>query len=154
VLRALFAHQAAPLYGQAERFELDPLPGSVATDYVAELFDASDRDPGAALPSLIQTAAGHPQRLNLLAHHLWNRVADGETADDVDWVSALDATLTYAEPEILTVWTGLSANQRRALRLAAGGEPFFGAAATRLHLVGGPAQAARRGLEERSVVDA
>lgn len=153
ILRGLFSERAAPLFGQAERFELAPLPPGVATDYVAGLFDTTGRSAGTGLAPLVQTAAGHPQRLNLLAHHLWNLVPDGGAADDDAWRKAYVTTLTYARPELLAVWNGIGGNHRKALRLIAWGEPQFGAAAQRLGLSGGSAAAARHVLEQRSVVD-
>ncbi len=56
--------RAAPLYGRAERFELGPLPASVAAEYVAEQFASTGRAAGPALRPLVQAAAGHPQRLS------------------------------------------------------------------------------------------
>lgn len=152
-LRGLFSERAAPLFGQAERFDLGPLPPAVATDYVSDLFDATGRKPGPALGALVHTAAGHPQRLNLLAHHLWNLVPDGGVADDDIWREAYATALTYARPELLAVWNGIGGNHRKALRLTAWGEPQFGAAARRLGLSGGSATAARNVLEQRSVMD-
>ena len=100
---------------------------------------------GPALASLVQAAAGHPQRLNLLAHHLWNLVPDGDEADDDAWREAKSAALAYVRPELLAVWNGIGGNHRKALRLVAWGEPLFGSAAHRLGLSGGSATAARRG---------
>lgn len=153
ILRGLFSERAAPLFGQAERFELGPLPPSVATDYVSNQFDATGRTAGPALGALVQAAAGHPQRLNLLAHHLWNLVAAGSEADEDRWRAAYAAAMNYARPELLAVWNGIGANHRKALRLTAWGEPLFGAAAHRLGLSGGSATAARDVLEQRSVID-
>ena len=153
ILSGLFSERAAPLFGQAERFELGPLPPAVATDYVSDQFEMTDRSPGAALASLVHAAAGHPQRLNLLAHHLWNLVPDGGAADDDLWREAYTSTLAYARPELLAVWNGIGGNHRKALRLIAWGEPQFGAAARRLGLSGGSATAARNVLEQRSVID-
>ncbi|MGI8984322.1 MAG: hypothetical protein ACR2HM_07290 [Acidimicrobiales bacterium] len=153
ILRGLFSERAAPLFGQAERFELGPLPQSVATDYVADQFDATGRSAGTALGALVHAAAGHPQRLNLLAHHLWNLTPDGGQAGEDIWREAYAATLAYARPELLAVWNGIGGNHRRSLRLSAWGEPQFGAAARRLGLSGGSATAARDVLEQRSVID-
>ena len=153
VLRGLFSARAAPLFGQAERFELGPLPASVAGEYVSEQFSSTGRDAGPALAPLVQAAAGHPQRLNLLAHHLWNLVPDRGEANDDAWSEAYNSALTYVRPELLAVWNGIGGNHRKALRLAAWGEPLFGAAAHRLRLSGGSATAAREVLEQRSVID-
>ena len=153
LLRGLFSEWAAPLYGQAERFELGPLPAPVATDYVAEQFASTGRAAGPALGPIVHAAGGHPQRLNLLAHHLWNLVAAGGEADDDAWQQAYDTALAYVRPELLAVWNGIGGNHRKALRLIAWGEPLFGAAAHRLGLGGGSAAAARDVLEQRSVVD-
>jgi hypothetical protein len=154
VLAALFSDRAAPLFGQAERFELGPLPDEVATDYVAGRFAATDRSPGPALSALVGAAEGHPQRLNLLAHHLWGRVAAGDEADLDDWVAALDGALSHARPELDAIWATLGSSQRKAVRLASWGQPLSGAAAKRLGLVGGAATSAREGLVRAGVLGA
>lgn len=153
VLAALFSDRAAPLYGQAERFQLRPLPDDVATDYVAGRFSDTGKDPGEALSPLIGAAEGHPQRLNLLAHYLWGQVAADAEATDDDWVAALDAASRHAQPELDAIWSSLGASQRKALRLASWGQPLSGAAAKRLGLTGGAATSAREGLVRASIID-
>lgn len=152
VLAALFADRAAPLYGQAERFELGPLPADVAADYVAGRFDETERSAGDGLGPLVETASGHPQRLNLLAHHLWGEVEPGGSASKEDWVSALELSLAHARPEFDAIWASLIGSQRRALRLAAWGEPLHGAAASRLSLGGGAGTAAKKALIRASIL--
>ncbi|MDP9404618.1 MAG: ATP-binding protein [Actinomycetota bacterium] len=152
VLAALFAERAAPLYGQAERFELGPLPDDVATDYVSGRFTETDKDPGPALSPLVGAAEGHPQRLNLLAHYLWGQVRTGGEATTDDWLAALDAALRHARSEFDAIWSSLGASQRKALRLASWGEPFSGAAARRLGLAGGAATSAREGLVRIGII--
>lgn len=152
VLAALFSERAAPLYGQAERFELGPLPDEVATAYVSGRFAETDRDPGEALSPLIGAAEGHPQRLNLLAHHLWGQVPAGGEATADDWVTALDASLRHARSEFDAIWSSLGASQRKGLRLASWGAPLSGAAAKRLGLTGGAATSARKSLVRSGIL--
>ena len=154
VLRSLFGARSAPLYGQAEMFDLGPLSAETAFDYVAARFEATNRTPGVAIGALVDTAAGHPQRLNLLAHHLWNNVAEHTAADLDSWTVALDAAIRAIEPELVAIWTTASTSQRRLLRLAAWGQPPSGAAARRLSLIGGAATSAKRTLIETSVLHA
>ena len=119
---------------------------------MAARFAATDRSPGAALSALIGAAEGHPQRLNLLAHQLWGQVAAGGEAGLDDWVAALDAALSHARPELDAIWSSLGSSQRKAVRLAAWGQPLSGAAAKRLGLVGGAATSARDGLVRAGVL--
>lgn len=153
VLAALFAERAAPLYGQAERFELGPLPDDVATDYVTGRFAETDKAPGEALSPLVAAAEGHPQRLNLLAHYVWAQVPSGGEATADAWLAALDAALSHARSEFDAIWSSLGAGQRKALRVASWGEPISGAAALRLGLVGGGATSARQGLVRAGILD-
>ncbi|HEX2699391.1 MAG TPA: hypothetical protein VHM89_04205 [Acidimicrobiales bacterium] len=46
MLSALFSARAVPLFGQAERFELGPLPADVAAEYVAGRFEETGRGVG------------------------------------------------------------------------------------------------------------
>ena len=150
VLRGLFSERAAPLLGQAERFELGPLPAPVAAEYVSEQFSSTGRDAGAALAPLVQAAAGHPQRLNFWPIICGTSCPAAVRPTTTPGGRHMTRALTYVRPELLAVWNGIGGNHRKALRLAAWGEPLFGAAANRLRLSGGSATRAREVLEQRA----
>ncbi|HEX2699392.1 MAG TPA: hypothetical protein VHM89_04210 [Acidimicrobiales bacterium] len=96
---------------------------------------------------------GHPQRLNLLAHHVWGLVGDVASASSDDWLAALQSCLAHARPESDAIWTTLNASQRKVLRLVSWGEPLAGSAAGRLGLIGGSVAAARTALVRSGVLD-
>jgi hypothetical protein len=119
LMRELFSDQERPFYGQARPLHLEPLADADIADYVAARFGESGRDPGTALESLLDAAAGHPQRAMLLAHHLWEATPQGATADTDTWADALEATFAeLGEPFVMTL-AGLEPKQRAVLAAVA-----------------------------------
>src|SRR3954467_3474264 len=88
LMRELFERKERPLYGQAVPMRLDRLADADIAEYIVRRFREAGRSAGDALNPLIELAAGHPQRAMLLAHRLWNEIADGGTATLRDWASA------------------------------------------------------------------
>jgi hypothetical protein len=128
LLRVLFEDRARPLYGQAEPTRLGRLPSAAAADYVAARFAATGKDAGPALWPLVHAADGHPQRLMLLAHRLWDLTPAQETADLTLLARAYEATMRQVDPEMRGLWEALSANERRVLLgVASGLSPTQGA---------------------------
>jgi hypothetical protein len=124
LLRALFEDRARPLYGQAEPARLGRLPSAAAADYVAARFTATGKDAGPALWPLVHAADGHPQRLMLLAHRLWDKTAPRTAADVPLLASAYEAAMRQVDAEMRGVWESLSPNERRVLLgLASGLSP-------------------------------
>ncbi|MGH9056123.1 MAG: AAA family ATPase [Acidimicrobiales bacterium] len=151
VLQTIFADRARPLYGQAEQLRLGPLPPPAAVELVTAKFAATARQPGPALPPLVDLAGGHPQRLALLADALWHETPLATTADEATWQAALERALRVVEPELRAVDASLTTPQRKLVRLLAWAEPPTGAAAGRLNLGKGSASAAFNVLIERSI---
>lgn len=149
VLRTIFSDRARPLFGQAEQIALGPLPDPVAADFVAERFEATDRDAGPALGALVALAAGHPQRVAFLADALWQVTPGGATADLGHWSAALDQTLVRSAAEFNALESGLEQGQRKMARVLAAGEPPTGAYAARLGLSKGGARGALAALEKK-----
>jgi hypothetical protein len=149
VLRMIFSDRARPLFGQAERIALGPLPAPVAADFVAERFDATHRDPGAALGALVALADGHPQRVAFLADALWKLVPAGSIADLGLWSDALDQALVSCAAEFTELEIGLEQGQRKVARVVAVGEPPTGVYAQRLGLSKGGARGALAALVDR-----
>ena len=152
-LEVLFSLRSAPLYGQAEPFTLRPLAPDVAGRFVDGRFHRTGRTISAdVLAALLSVSAGHPQRTMLLAHHLWEATAAGTEAGLDEFEAALGVALQRGTDEFHAVLASLNAAQRRAIRLAAWGEPFFGAAAGRMSLNKGSGQAAVKGLREAGLL--
>ena len=152
MLRAIFQERARPLYGQAERIDLGPLPADVLADFVTAKFQATGRDPGEALEPLLALAEGHPQRAAFLADQLWHATPPGATADLETFLAAEYGALRVTGPEFAAATDALGASQRRLLRVLAWGEPPYGAAAGRLGLAKSSATSAVADLRARSLV--
>jgi hypothetical protein len=121
LLRALFEDRARPLYGQADPTRLGRLPSAAAADYIAARFADSGKDAGPALWPLVHAADGHPQRLMLLAHRLWDMTPAQETADLTLLARAYEATMRQVDAEMRGLWEALSPNERRVLLGVASG---------------------------------
>lgn len=115
MMRALFADRRRAMYGQSWPIELAPLDPVDVSDFVADRFARTNRDPGDALGPLLDAARGHPQRTMLLAHALWDEVEPGATATEEDWAAAFDRAMTVARDELRAIWTALGTGQRRVL---------------------------------------
>jgi hypothetical protein len=154
MLRTMFADRARPLYGQAEIVPLTPLADEPAAELVRSRFAMTRRDPGEALLPLVRVAEGHPQRLMLLAHHLWAGTAADRPANLRTLRSAFETTMRRVEPELRFLWDGLPANERRVLRaLASGLSPMTTAGMELAGLTSrSSAQTALRSLVDAGVV--
>lgn len=143
LLEAAFADRGRAFYQQVLRVPLGRLSSTDLAEAVAERFDRTGRDPGAALSPMLALADGHPQRAMFLAHLLWEQTAAGGTADDAAWERALTAARSWVADEMAGVWTPLTRNQQVALRaVAAHGSATVAAVAD-----GGVARSARQAAE-------
>lgn len=155
MLQSLFADRARPLYGQAKQMRLGRLPAGETTDDLESRFHAGGREPGAVLGELVAVMNGHPQRVMLLAHCLWDEVSRSDSSGMSALKAAFEATIRQLDTEMQATWDGLSVNERRVLSaLAYGLSPQEGAA---LRLTGlrsaSAAQRATQSLERRAFVE-
>src|SRR5690349_18170572 len=79
MMRELFDRRERPLFGQADPVALGPLPAEAVLDELAARFASEDLRPGDALPELVGFAAGHPQRVMLLAYCLAEQLEAGRS---------------------------------------------------------------------------
>jgi hypothetical protein len=123
---------------------LGRLPDDDIADYVAARLAEGGRAVGEALNPLIQTAAGHPQRSIMLAHHLWEQVGQGEVGTLDTWSRAHASALLELQPEFDARWRGFSVTEQKALRavIAGEGSPYRTRVLARLALEKPTAQAA------------
>jgi len=144
LMRQLFENKDRPLYGSAVPMRLGRLPDDAVAEYVAGRFADGGRGVGEALNPLIRTAAGHPQRSIMLAHHLWEQVAQGEVGTLSDWSSAHASALLELQPEFDARWRGFSVTEQKAMRavIAGEGSPYRTRVLARLALEKPTAQAA------------
>jgi uncharacterized protein len=119
VMQQLFADPKRPLLDQAVPRNLDPLPLDGVGEYVAGRFGKTGRDPGPALPPLLEFTRGHPQRSMMFAHYLWERTPRKVTADEGTWLSALDDAARDSAPLMRAIWRALTNNERRVARALA-----------------------------------
>jgi len=119
VLHALFEDPNRPLYGQ-ELISLQRVPFAVAHDFIGRKFEESDKDAMAAVPELLRISELHPQRLMLLAHHVWNRAGE-KPLTPLDVRLAYDSVMRSTHQELRYHWEGLSINERRVLAAVASG---------------------------------
>jgi uncharacterized protein len=155
LLRALFEDRARPLYGQAERLRLGRLNADATHDFIGRRFLETGKDAGEITSDLIYLAEGHPQRLMLIAHLLWDRVDMRHAAAMVDLRSAYDAAMRAVDPELRCLWESLSANERRVLAALASGFSPYQLQARRLTGLANRSSAARAvaSLEGKTTVE-
>jgi uncharacterized protein len=155
LMAQLFEAPDAPLYGRAAPLRLGRLAAPDLAAYVADRFRGTEREVGDALGPLLQVADGHPQRAMLLAHHLWDEVAQGEAATHASWQRAHAATLAQLEPELDAHWQRLTTVEQKTLRavVGGGGSPYRTALLERLDLQKASAQQALRNLSARGEVE-
>lgn len=153
-LRMLFTDRSAPLYGQAEQIELPPLDAASAGELIATNFARTGREvDDEVLVAVLSMTAGHPQRTMFLAHHLWEETADGGIADYEVLARAGAVALHKLAGEFDAITELMSPPARKVCRLAAWGDPFFGAAAQRLGLPKGSGQRALATLAASGILD-
>ncbi len=155
LMRQLFEERERPLYGQAVPMRLERLADADIAAYVVERFRATGRGVGDALTPLLTAADGHPQRAMLLAHRVWEEVAERKEAALAEWTRAFERTLLDLEPEFDARWQRLSVTEQKAVRavLAGGGSPYRERVLGRLDLSKSSAQQALKNLAARAEVE-
>jgi hypothetical protein len=148
LMKQLFEDRDRPLYGSAVPMRLGRLADADVAAYVADRFADGGRSVGEALNPLLAAAVGHPQRAMMLAHHLWEQVAEGEAATLEDWGAAHASALAELQPQFDAQWRGFSTTEQRALRavIAGDGSPYRRRVLERLGLDKSGAQKAIRRL--------
>lgn len=125
MMQQLFTDQRRAFYAQARPLALPALPPVATAEYISSRFEATGRSVGRALGPLLDTAAGHPQRTMLLAHHLWERTEAGGSADEDTFARSLATTQAELAEEFVVAWNALGAVERKLLvALAHSGSPY------------------------------
>ena len=119
LMRKLFDDPDGPFLSQGVPVPLAPLDAEELGEAVERRFRETGRDPGEALGELIHFSRGHPQRSMQLAHHLWQVVPRGATADLDDWLAARDAALDASERLLRARISALPLNEQRAAQAIA-----------------------------------
>lgn len=153
MMRELFTDRRRAFYAQAELFELGPLDRENARALVVDGFESTDRDAVSIADRIVAFAAGHPQRLMLLADRVWATVAPGAVAGDEHFAEGLDTARAATAPEFEAVWRRLSDSSRDALRsVVRFGSPASRAGERFLELTGGAASTATRSLVDDAIL--
>jgi uncharacterized protein len=155
LLGELFEHPDSPFYRQADPVALDPMPRAALGDYIEARFAATNRDVGQALEPLLDVARGHPRAAMILAHALWEELAEAETADAGTWQRALQRLPAYVtEDEMRARWDALTPIQQKVAEIVARreGSPFSVAVLTRYGETKDAVQGAVEALERTSIL--
>ena len=156
MLTALFTNRERPLFDQARPIQLDLLRDDDLLEYIGERFERGERDPREALDALVDLVRGHPQRAMLLAHHLWEQVPRGGTADLETFDQALANVDRETGEAFEKLWDDLAdkPNQRKVLAaLANSNETLYNRRTLEAYgLAKGSAQTAARALVDRGDV--
>jgi uncharacterized protein len=156
MLGELFTNRRRPLFDQARPVQLEPLRDEDVIEYIGTRFERDDRDPGEALDALVDLARGHPQRAMLLAHHLWEQMPRGSTADLETWDRTLAAVDRETGEAFEKHWDDLAGkpNHRKVIAaLANSDETLYNRRTLAAYaLEKGSAQAAVRALMDRGDV--
>ena len=134
LMHALFSEQERPFYGQARPLELPPLPVAEAANDIEALLRADDLDPGGTVDELLAFSAGHPQRTILLAHHLYNLLAESERTDD-PVAEAIERALRETRDAHQAAWDGIGRNERLVLLALSDGQAPTGSIVASEHRV-------------------
>jgi hypothetical protein len=119
LMRDLFSDRRHAFFAQAKPIPLQRLGSEDLADYIGVRFQEGGRDAGEALELLLGTAAGHPQRAMLLAHHLYENTEYGTPASTEEWVKAYAAATLDATPEVQAAWDSWSNSERRIMAVIA-----------------------------------
>ncbi|HLU25356.1 MAG TPA: ATP-binding protein [Longimicrobiales bacterium] len=158
LLTAMTSDPARPFYRLGARLFIGEIPREDFLEFLERGF-ASGRfrvEPGAC-ERILERAEDVPYNVQRLAYACWESLRSGETASlsaaAVDRV--LERVVRQEDPAYTQVWTSLSRNQKKALKLVIelGGERLFSADAGRRSGIGPSAlQRALDALENRHLV--
>jgi hypothetical protein len=124
MMRELFDRRERPLFGQADPLALGPLPDEEVLTELAERFATERLDPGEALGELVAFAAGHPQRVMLLAYSLAEQLELGRPGTLETAGLAVDAAIERTQSAHEALWRQLRRSERVVLAgVADGGSP-------------------------------
>jgi uncharacterized protein len=113
LMERLFEDPSRPLLEHAVSVELGPLPLDETAAHVERRFRETKKEVASALDPLVSFARGHPQRTMLVAHHLWETVPVGSSADEAAFLDARSAALAQAVPALQARWDALPVNEQR-----------------------------------------
>lgn len=121
LMRDMFSDRRHAFFAQAAPVRLEALAHDDLAEAIGGRFEQHGRDAGEALGPLLDTAAGHPQRAMLLAHHLFMATPAGATADLDLWEQARIGAARETHEELAVLWSSSTSLERRVLKAVADG---------------------------------
>jgi hypothetical protein len=131
------------------------IDSALLRDDIAQRFEATGKDAGDAAQIVAVLGAGHPQRTNLLAWHLWMLTGNRRPANAQDARVALETACRRLGPEFAVRWHALHGNERRVAVALANEMAPQGTVAQRATGLAGPgaAQRALQGVKSSGVAE-
>ncbi len=133
MMTRLFADSDQPLYSQARRMELGPLPAAAVVEVVHEGFAATGRRAGPVAAEIATFGAGHPQRSMELADAAWWLTEPGAEADRSTWEATLSSVRSRSAPALREFFGVLPGTQQAVLRAVVRTGAPFAASEGRFH---------------------
>ncbi|HLU42827.1 MAG TPA: AAA family ATPase [Microthrixaceae bacterium] len=133
MMTRLFADSDQPLYSQARRMELGPLPAASVVEVVHRGFAATGRGAGPVAAEIARFGAGHPQRSMELADAAWWLTDPGTEADRDTWETTLATVRARSAPALREFFGVLSGTQQAVLRAVVRTGAPFAASEGRFH---------------------
>ena len=157
LLTAMTSNADRPFYRMGARTFLGPIPRPDFIEFLrAGFVDAGFDAPEAACIRILDLAADVPYNVQRLAYELWEMLRSGDVPDLVpDAVDdALRRIVIREDPAYTQLWTGLTLNQKKALKAVIHEGTALTSAATlaRLELAGSSLLRALEALEDRHIV--
>lgn len=146
VMRQLFTDRPQPFYAQADIVTVPPLSHQAVVAIVIDGFAATGRGAGPLPGSIMEFAAGHPQRTMQLADAAWRATPPVQTATADTWLQSLRRVRADTADGMERLFSHYERREKDVLRIIAAGGSVFGRAADLLDLPRGAAQHARQAL--------
>jgi len=134
LMRALFADQERPFYGQARPVDVPALPPGEAGADIDALLAAAGIDAGRAVDEVLAFTGGHPQRTMLVAHHLFD-VLDRDPDADTPAAEAVERALAETRDAHQAQWDALGRAERLVLVALADGDAPAGSRVAAEHRI-------------------
>ncbi len=116
LLQDMFLNRKRPLYSAADHFPLGPIKVEHWLPFIQQKFETTGRQISKQVTEQIcLLTQGHPFYTQHLCHAIWEKLAAGEEATELDIQRGLQVLLARETGAYSTLWESLTVNQRRFL---------------------------------------
>ena len=143
LMRTLFTERTEPFYAQADLVPVGPLDAAAVRLIIGAGFRRTGRKAGGLAASIHGFTGGHPHRTMQLADAAWRVAPQGEPYRAAVWEQALADVRQSTALANEAAYSRYNTGEKAVLRLLAGGQSLFGAAAEVFAVAPGVAQHAR-----------